>query len=52
MNEKADGEPGWYSGVLNGKHGWFPANYVEKITTNLASNASNVQGWIGYKYYI
>ncbi|XP_077973395.1 intersectin-1-like isoform X1 [Styela clava] len=30
-------EPGWYSGILNGKKGWFPVNYVEKIMDSESS---------------
>ncbi|XP_074658567.1 intersectin-1-like isoform X3 [Tubulanus polymorphus] len=28
-------EPGWMGGELNGKTGWFPAAYVERVTDDL-----------------
>lgn len=38
VNEKEDVEPGWYSGITNGKKGLFPANYVEKVAAGVDSN--------------
>ncbi|KAJ8350168.1 hypothetical protein SKAU_G00252980 [Synaphobranchus kaupii] len=32
VDESQTGEPGWLGGELNGKTGWFPANYAEKIS--------------------
>ncbi|XP_048865058.1 intersectin-1 isoform X1 [Brienomyrus brachyistius] len=32
VDESQTGEPGWLGGELNGRTGWFPANYAEKIT--------------------
>ncbi|XP_064627366.1 intersectin-1-like isoform X4 [Lineus longissimus] len=31
MNDQAGAEPGWMGGEMNGKSGWFPEAYVEKI---------------------
>ncbi|XP_026563440.1 intersectin-2 isoform X4 [Pseudonaja textilis] len=32
--EKTEGEPGWLYGNFQGHFGWFPCNYVEKISEN------------------
>ncbi|XP_053139860.1 intersectin-2 isoform X2 [Hemicordylus capensis] len=32
--EKTEGEPGWLYGSFQGHLGWFPCNYVEKISEN------------------
>ncbi|ETE67855.1 Intersectin-2, partial [Ophiophagus hannah] len=32
--EKTEGEPGWLYGSFQGHFGWFPCNYVEKISEN------------------
>ncbi|ERE67344.1 intersectin-2 isoform 1 [Cricetulus griseus] len=31
VDEKTIGEPGWLYGSFQGKFGWFPCNYVEKM---------------------
>lgn len=31
VDEKTTGEPGWLYGSFQGKFGWFPCNYVEKM---------------------
>lgn len=31
VDEKTTGEPGWLYGSIQGRFGWFPCNYVEKI---------------------
>ncbi|XP_031212510.1 intersectin-2 isoform X1 [Mastomys coucha] len=31
VDEKTVGEPGWLYGSFQGKFGWFPCNYVEKV---------------------
>jgi len=31
VDESQDAEPDWLAGTKDGKSGWFPANYVEKI---------------------
>lgn len=31
VDEKIIGEPDWLYGSFQGKFGWFPGNYVEKI---------------------
>uniref|UniRef100_A0A4W3I355 Intersectin 2b n=1 Tax=Callorhinchus milii TaxID=7868 RepID=A0A4W3I355_CALMI len=31
VDETTVGEPGWFYGTAQGKFGWFPANYVEKM---------------------
>ncbi|XP_052042129.1 intersectin-2 isoform X2 [Apodemus sylvaticus] len=31
VDEKTVGEPGWLYGSFQGKFGWFPCNYVEKM---------------------
>ncbi|KAJ7344208.1 hypothetical protein JRQ81_000158 [Phrynocephalus forsythii] len=31
VSEKTEGEPGWLYGSFQGRVGWFPCNYVEKI---------------------
>ena len=28
---------GWWEGVLDGRCGWFPGNYVEKVTGTTSS---------------
>ncbi|XP_036728605.1 intersectin-2 isoform X5 [Balaenoptera musculus] len=33
VDEKTVGEPGWLYGSFQGNFGWFPCNYVEKITS-------------------
>ncbi|XP_051879995.1 intersectin-2b isoform X5 [Pristis pectinata] len=37
VDETAEGESSWLYGTLQGKAGWFPVNYVEKVTENAAS---------------
>ncbi|XP_062891102.1 intersectin-2b isoform X2 [Mobula hypostoma] len=37
VDETAEGESSWLYGTLQGKVGWFPVNYVEKVTENAAS---------------
>ena len=32
MDESQDAEPEWFAGSKNGEAGWFPANYVKKLT--------------------
>ncbi|XP_059501402.1 intersectin-2-like isoform X2 [Stegostoma tigrinum] len=32
VDETTEGESGWLYGTMRGKSGWFPVNYVEKIT--------------------
>lgn len=34
VDEKTVGEPGWLYGSFQGHFGWFPCNYVEKISEN------------------
>ncbi|KAM6221818.1 intersectin-2 [Rhynchocyon petersi] len=34
VDEKTVGEPGWLYGSFQGKFGWFPCNYVEKMSSN------------------
>nr|XP_056712131.1 intersectin-2 [Euleptes europaea] len=34
VDEKTEGEPGWFYGSFQGHLGWFPCNYVEKIPEN------------------
>ncbi|XP_076415480.1 intersectin-2 isoform X4 [Peromyscus maniculatus bairdii] len=34
VDEKTVGEPGWLYGSFQGKFGWFPCNYVEKMPSN------------------
>uniref|UniRef100_A0A8D0X9W6 Intersectin 2 n=1 Tax=Sus scrofa TaxID=9823 RepID=A0A8D0X9W6_PIG len=34
VDEKTTGEPGWLYGSFQGNFGWFPCNYVEKMTSN------------------
>ncbi|XP_077486990.1 dynamin associated protein 160 isoform X3 [Amblyomma americanum] len=33
VQENQHGEPGWLGGELQGKTGWFPESYVEKVVT-------------------
>ncbi|KAM9067136.1 intersectin-2 isoform 7-T8 [Sarcophilus harrisii] len=32
VDEKTSGEPGWLYGSFQGRCGWFPGNYVEKVS--------------------
>ncbi|XP_058407670.1 intersectin-2 isoform X1 [Diceros bicornis minor] len=34
VDEKTIGEPGWLYGSFQGNFGWFPCNYVEKMSSN------------------
>ncbi|XP_060267899.1 intersectin-2 isoform X5 [Ovis aries] len=34
VDEKTVGEPGWLYGGFQGNFGWFPCNYVEKVTSS------------------
>lgn len=34
VDEKTAGEPGWLYGSFQGKFGWFPCNYVEKMLSS------------------
>ncbi|XP_075751378.1 intersectin-1 isoform X5 [Rhipicephalus microplus] len=34
VQENQHGEPGWLGGELQGKTGWFPESYVEKVVTS------------------
>ncbi|EPY74940.1 intersectin-2 [Camelus ferus] len=34
VDEKTIGEPGWLYGSFQGNFGWFPCNYVEKMTSS------------------
>lgn len=34
VDEKNVGEPGWLYGSFQGKFGWFPCNYVEKLPSS------------------
>ncbi|XP_070368622.1 intersectin-2 isoform X2 [Equus asinus] len=34
VDEKTVGEPGWLYGSFQGSFGWFPCNYVEKMSSN------------------
>lgn len=34
VDEKTVGEPGWLYGSFQGKFGWFPCNYVEKMLSS------------------
>ncbi|XP_027411746.1 intersectin-2 isoform X2 [Bos indicus x Bos taurus] len=34
VDEKTVGEPGWLYGSFQGNFGWFPGNYVEKVTSS------------------
>ncbi|XP_070284879.1 intersectin-2 isoform X4 [Myotis yumanensis] len=34
VDEKTTGEPGWLYGSFQGKFGWFPCNYVEKMPSS------------------
>ncbi|XP_053565597.1 intersectin-2 [Bombina bombina] len=34
VDEKSTGEPGWLYGCYKGNVGWFPSNYVERLTEN------------------
>ncbi|XP_054557277.1 intersectin-2 isoform X1 [Talpa occidentalis] len=34
VDEKTVGEPGWLYGSFQGNFGWFPCNYVEKISSS------------------
>lgn len=34
VDEKTVGEPGWLYGSFQGKFGWFPCNYVEKVLSS------------------
>nr|XP_045367829.1 intersectin-2 isoform X3 [Camelus bactrianus] len=34
VDEKTVGEPGWLYGSFQGNFGWFPCNYVEKMTSS------------------
>ncbi|KAG8522483.1 Intersectin-2 [Galemys pyrenaicus] len=36
VDEKTVGEPGWLYGSFQGNFGWFPCNYVEKISSEKA----------------
>ena len=31
FNDQTGAEPGWKGGEMNGKSGWFPEAYVEKV---------------------
>ncbi|XP_039743622.1 intersectin-2 isoform X1 [Pteropus medius] len=34
VDEKTTGEPGWLYGSFQGRFGWFPCNYVEKMPSS------------------
>lgn len=34
VDEKTTGEPGWLYGSFQGRFGWFPCNYVEKLPSS------------------
>ncbi|XP_043538848.1 intersectin-2-like isoform X2 [Chiloscyllium plagiosum] len=36
VDETTEGESGWLYGTMRGKSGWFPVNYVEKMTESEA----------------
>lgn len=40
VDEKTTGEPGWLYGSFQGKFGWFPCNYVEKIMPSSEKSVS------------
>ncbi|KAL1436160.1 hypothetical protein MTO96_010898 [Rhipicephalus appendiculatus] len=46
VQENQHGEPGWLGGELQGKTGWFPESYVEKVVTSPTGGfpAGNNQG--------
>jgi hypothetical protein len=38
MDDQAGAEPGWMGGEMNGRSGWFPVAYVEKIMDDHIGN--------------
>eukprot|EP00094_Tigriopus_californicus_P003230 TCALIF_03108-PA protein Name:"Similar to Arhgef7 Rho guanine nucleotide exchange factor 7 (Rattus norvegicus)" AED:0.18 eAED:0.18 QI:108/0.9/0.90/1/0.5/0.63/11/48/567 len=42
LTQKVDG--GWWEGTLNGKTGWFPANYVQEIHEDEAPSSKLLPG--------
>lgn len=42
LTQKVDG--GWWEGTLNGKTGWFPANYVQEIQEDEAPSSKLLPG--------
>jgi len=38
-----DHEPGWLGGQLNGKVGWFPESYAERVVENVTSSDQTLQ---------
>ena len=48
VGKSENAEPGWLGGELNGKTGWFPENYAEKIEDEAETQPSNDMGWASF----